>query len=94
MTFEGVLSLDHDCGRFELANGNTAIQNALTPGDECIITQGCDGVSGLCDAKRFTYVGKRLGKHFFENPDLSLDPEGAAVRMMVVRSGKRNHLSA
>ena len=94
MIFEGNLSLDDRCGWFRMDINSPVVEGALAPGDECLVVEHCEQVPGLCDSKLFTYLGERNNQHFFENPDSDLALDNASVKMMVVRSGRRNHLSA
>lgn len=92
--FDGTIDLDVDCGLYNLTNLDATIASQLVSGDECIVIDGCDNDPTLCDHKKFTYVGLRDGKYLFENGDRTEGLSEVDLTLMIVRSGRRNHLSA
>jgi len=99
MKFRATLVADEDCGLFQMQGFSDDAELYLVEGDECLVTgfwsaQTCDDLEGLCDNPLFTYVGYRNGNFLFENQHLKDDYYNAAVKLMITRSGNRNHLSA
>ncbi|MEL6865864.1 MAG: hypothetical protein AAFP19_15670, partial [Bacteroidota bacterium] len=100
MSFEGLLSVDRDCGYFSMQGLPAEQLSRLVKGDLCVVTDftpgggSCGSHSEICDHPAFVYVGEDAGVALFENAGVSDDIGTAGVEMKIMRSGRRNHLTA
>ncbi len=100
MQFSASLGVDEGCGYFSLSNFMGGNPDDLIPGDELIMTSfydennTCNDFPGLCEHRKFIYVGYKNNQYLFENKSIGDVTLGTTVNFMISRSGNRNHLSA
>lgn len=99
--FSANLGVDNNCGYFTFTEIMGINSDDFVEGDEIIMTsfydEGnmCIDFPGLCEHRKFTFVGKNTNNVcLFENKNLNDFTSGARLNLMIIRSGKRNHLSA
>jgi len=101
--FEVLLGADESCGLFTMEPTGITTDYQPVSGDELMVTNfidnaDCDEFTSLCSNRIYTFVGKKEidGDQIFllENENLTEIISTQRAEVMVLRSGKRNHLTA